>query len=337
MGKTKGKKIFAGLVTFILMLNIMVIPASANLTFTAGFSWNSSSGMQRHGLDLNLRTGERGEFDFSISSSPSRSVTFGLVRTNNLNTFVVNSQVFTTATARGTLTVPANGTYRFAVMNNVANSTANVTGNYTMRFNRINYDAEMIFDQTAVQSVYNGSHAEAQRRLTNIYYDATDVFFTRFNISLNLLRPPVQNDTTLSRTVNGTTCMFTNNQTCNHLGTTICGVTCTIDANNGHHKSAGRLNLRGTVPGRFVIRNVGFELCGIVSGAHDRVLGVGDSLGRNTTQRAQQFDPHHAGTIQHEIGHNFGLPHCNGVGCVMNNGVLNNICSSCAVTIMRNR
>ncbi|MCL1832229.1 MAG: hypothetical protein FWG45_04880 [Oscillospiraceae bacterium] len=138
---------------------------------------------------------------------------------------------------------------------------------------------------------------------------------------------------------------YLNSKVCPRGNAALCNSSCKALSNcgkakdDGHHKSSIRLLTAGSTGSPYTLRIVGYKLCwyGEYSGisGHIEVWGAGTMPGTNsiaTTHGDDAYDGKHH-TIQHELSHNLGAPHCSSVNCAMNvNGNVRYVdkwCSSC--------
>jgi hypothetical protein len=236
-----------------------------------------------------------------------------------------------------TYTVASNqaGVYVFQIRNNSFTAVAALTGQYRHATPVITRNARIRFDATFYEG--NPSFSSRQSIAMTHYYRATDSIRTTFGINLLLNT----NDVFQADELDGRRCRTNRSEPCINSNTNGCGTVC-----GQHHKNVDRLLLifPQSSP-TFNVMMVGHVFCE----GPNHTSQVGKATAPYIPQVASRRDsisstfiPNFDALIQHELGHNIGVGHCNTVtpneDCVMksvdsSHHTWNTWCSSCSNSI----
>ena len=322
--KKQLKRILSMVLTtamFIGMITVMTVGTSAN-------SWNVTIPQRLYNAkssytiptNISINAGDTLKITLGIGAiGPNTDV--GIVNmSNNAYTRLGSS---TTTNFSDTFTINTPGIYRIRITNN-SNNQANISGYY--RHTKL-LNASIRYDGTAV-----ATHTPSQ--MTAVHINGVSAFETQFNVKFSL-----NNNISRDLDLNGSTCTLNNiNRHCNqNIGGEPCGPNTNCNSNNGHRKSAVRLNGINTISTSYRYRFVGHALCwwrgDILTGEHFSVIGVGNYPGKNSIS-STLTSPNLARSVQHEISHNFnaeGDGTCSGNStewCVFK-GNINFWCNKC--------
>jgi len=191
-----------------------------------------------------------------------------------------------------------------------------VTGNWTFRNRRITRSARVFHDSSAASMANSGD-------IFTKYAHATVGIWEKFGVLLQ-----TNGQTTLTNHLNGDRNSPHHPTPCQRNTIYLCDDSLGCSNNNNcktqHHRSLNRLlnipDLRST--SIYTFRIVGHRICHLDSGIHKGAGGAADPLSRKDSIMSiigggGMYNNNLIMVIQHELGHNFNLQHCNNASCVM--------------------